>query len=102
QRNHVIHRQELGADALPAIMALAVGNPPLPPAASAELPRSRLLAAQLRIGDVGDEAIAFAHTPSSAAVSWSDSSSHSFISQATCSSVSLRDRVISWTRRASR
>src|SRR6266849_6080186 len=95
QRDHVIERQGLRADRAPAVVAEARRDAPPPPRGLAELARPRLLAAQGVVVHLARVAIV-AHRSSPATVeSRSDSSSHSFMSQATRSSVSLRDWAMS-------
>src|SRR5262249_35600886 len=102
QRHEVIHRERPRADGAPAVVAHAGGEPALPPPARAELPGARPLPLEHLIGHVRREALRRRHESALTVDSWSERSSHSFMSQATRSSVSFRDCAISRARWPSR
>ena len=95
ERHHVVERQGLRADRAAAVVAKARRDATPPPRGLAELSRPRLLAAQRVVVHLAGVAI-LAHRSSPATVeSRCESSSHSRMSHATRSSVSLRDWAIS-------
>src|SRR5215470_4179963 len=102
QRHHMVEREASRANRPVAIVTAAVGNPPLPPSRLAQLARKRLLASDARRLAPRHVALPCGHAPSVAAPSCSDSSSHSFMSQATFCSASLRACAISRARSPSR
>src|SRR5215472_9599944 len=102
QGHEVIHRERSRADLPLAVVADAGRDPPLPPRAGAQLARSRLLAFELGVADLGGEANVRRHDSPFTVESRSESSSHSFMSQATRSSVSLRAWAASRARPPSR
>src|SRR5262245_66530167 len=88
-----------------AVVADSLGDAPLPPPAGPQRARAGLLGAQLVVPDLWDEA-RLAHAPAPAGPATvdrrSESSSHSFMSQATCSSAWRRASAISRARAPSR
>src|SRR5512137_674515 len=102
ERHDVVEGERLGAHLAPAVVAATGGDPPPPPRRLAQLPRARLLAAQGVVVDLPHVAI-LAHCASpETAERRSDSFSHSFMSQATRSSVSRRAWAMSRARSPSR
>src|SRR5215470_3898654 len=89
QGHHVIESEAMRSDLALAVVAAAIRDTALPPSALPQLAGHRLLAA--RALAFGKEAPLPAHASSDAAESRRESSSHSFMSQATCCSASLRD-----------
>src|SRR5713101_6673901 len=89
QRHHVIEGEGARAHRAGAIVAPPVGNAPLPPAALAKLARAGPLAPEGGGVLDGNEALRGRHGFSTEARE-SERSSHSFMSQATCCSASLR------------
>src|SRR5262249_2140186 len=90
QRDDVVHREGLRADLTGAVVTRPGGDPSTPPGSLAQRSSLRLLAAQSVVVSLGYEPRAVHQTSSLRTESRSDSSSHSFMSQATRSSVSLR------------
>src|SRR5215467_13121209 len=89
QGHHVIESETMRSDLAPAVVTAAIRDTALPPSALPQLASHRLLAACALA--LGEEVPLSAHASSDAAESRRESSSHSFMSQATCCSASLRD-----------
>src|SRR5438309_275269 len=89
QRHQVIEGESARADLAGAIVATPLGDAPLPPAALTKLARAGPLAPKSGAVRGGNEPLRRRHGLSTDARE-SERSSHSFMSQATCCSASLR------------
>src|SRR5512147_1389301 len=102
QRHDVVEDERLGAHLALAVVAATGRDPPPPPRRLAQGSRARLLATEGVVVDLPHVAV-LAHCASpETADRRSDSSSHSFMSQATRSSVSRRAWAMSRARSPSR
>src|SRR4026209_2137738 len=102
ERHDVIEGQRLGAHRASAVVAETGRDTPTPPRSLTQLARADLLATERVVVDLSHVAV-LAHRSSPDTVdNRRDSSSHSFMSQATRSSVSLRAWAMSRARWPSR